>query len=116
MDVRTSFIIAMGILLFTMYYLEKEMERDQIYLLFAGLSAITGIGTAYMVHTRSQFYETAMILTVTFVLIAILYHEDAEAEIKEQVKKKKPEKEKGKPGKKKKGKPGKKKKGKRRKK
>jgi len=111
MDVRTSFIIAMGILLFTMYYLEKEMERDQIYLLFAGLSAITGAGTAYMVHKRSDFYEFSMILTVTFVLIAILYHEDEEPEIKEQVKKKKPGKEKKEPGKKKKGK----KKGKRRK-
>ncbi len=84
MDVRTTFIIALGIVLFTMYYLEKEMERDQIYWLFAGLSVATGIATAYFVAKRSQFYEFSMILTVVFILIAILYLEDEEIEVKEK--------------------------------
>ncbi len=100
MDVRTSFVIALGILLFTMYYLEREMEREQIYMLFAGLSVVTGLGTAYMVAKRSGSFDFFMILTVVFIIIAILYQEDEEAEQKEEVQKKKEDKRKKKGAKK----------------
>ncbi len=103
MDVRTSFVIALGILLFTMYYLEKEIEREQIYMLFAGLSAVTGLSTAYMVAKRSGSYDFFMILTVVFIIIAILYQEDEEGEQKEEVQKKKEDKHKKKAVRKKKG-------------
>ncbi|MEE9595087.1 MAG: hypothetical protein V3V92_06780 [Candidatus Hydrothermarchaeales archaeon] len=94
MDVRTSFVIAMGILLFTMYYLEREMEREQIYMLFAGLSVVTGLSTVYMVAKRSGSYDFFMILTVVFVIVAILYQEDDEGEQKEAVQKQKEDKRK----------------------
>ncbi|MFQ5815798.1 MAG: hypothetical protein ACE5G7_04800 [Candidatus Hydrothermarchaeaceae archaeon] len=96
MDIRTTFVIAMGILLFTMYYLEKEMDRDQIYSLFAVLSAVMGLGTVYLVAKRSQFYEFFIILTVLFVVISILYHEGEEAEHKVVTRKKKMDRRKSK--------------------
>lgn len=79
MDVRTSFVIAIGVLLFTIYYLEKELKREEIYWLFSGLSVITAIGTAYLVAKKSGLYEFFITFTVVFILIAILYH-DSEVE------------------------------------
>jgi hypothetical protein len=95
MDVRTTFVISLGIILFTMYYLEKEMEREQIYWLFTGLSVLTGAGTVYLVAKKSGSYDLFITLTVLCIIIAILYHEGVGGEI-EVVTAKKREKKRGK--------------------
>ncbi len=79
-DVRITFVIAIGILLFTIYYLEREMKRDDIYWLFAGLSVITALATTYLVAKKSDLYQAFITFTVVFILIAILYHDSGEGE------------------------------------
>ncbi len=77
MDFRTAIIIAIGVFLFTSYYLEKEMEREKIFRLFSGLSLIWGAASAYAVATRHPSFDAFITLTVIFIFMAILYFEEA---------------------------------------
>ena len=105
MDMRTAFIIGIAILLFTMYYLEREMERKQIFWLYAGLGVVLGIISVRTVATSGQNFDFYLTFTVLSILIAILYFDEGEEEAvppkketEEKKKKKKSKKKKSKAG------------------
>ncbi len=83
MEVKLALGAGIVILLFTMYYLEKQMEREQIFWLFAGLGVIFGIISVYTVAKDMPTYDYYLTFSVLFVLIAILYYE-TEKEIKQK--------------------------------
>jgi len=88
MDVRTTFIIAIGVLLFAMYYLEKEMKKEQIFWLFAVLSVLFGVAGVYAV-AKKQNYDYYIFFAVLSVLMAVLYYGEPEKEVEAASEKKK---------------------------
>lgn len=98
MDMRTAFIIGIAAVLFTLYYLEKEMEKRQIFWLYAGLGVTLGIISVYTVAKQMPNFDYYITFAVLSVLIAILYYDEPEEETKlpdkEKEKKKKPKKRK----------------------
>lgn len=82
MEVRLALGAGIVILLFTMYYLEKQMEREQIFWLFAGLGIILGIISVYTVAKDMPTYDYYLTFSVLFVLIAILYYETEKEKVK----------------------------------
>lgn len=96
MDMRVTFIIGIAVLLFTMYYLEREMDRLHIFWLYAGLGIILGIISVYAVSKQKPNFDYYITFAVLSVLIAILYHDEPEAEpLKNEKKKKGKKKRKG---------------------
>jgi predicted tellurium resistance membrane protein TerC len=102
MDMRTAFVIGIAVLLFTMYYLEREMEKKQIFWLYAGLGVALGIISVRTVATNGQNFDFYLTFTVLSILIAILYFDEGEEAVppkkekEEKKKKKKPKKKKSK--------------------
>jgi len=94
MEMRTAFIIGIAAVLFTLYYLEKEMEKRQIFWLYAGLGVALGITSVYMVTKQSPNFDYYLTFAVLSVLIAILYYDEPEEEAKLPDKEKKPKKRK----------------------
>jgi uncharacterized membrane protein YfcA len=100
METRTAFIIGIAVILFTMYYLEKEMEKRQIFWLYAGLGVVFGIISLRTVAKELPDFDFYITFTVLFILIAILYFDEPEEleppekEKKEKKKKKKLKKKK----------------------
>ncbi len=89
MEMQKAFIIGIAVLLFTMYYLEKEIEKKQIFWFYAGLGLLFGIISVRAVAQQAHNFDTYLTLTVLFVLIAILYFDEPEEEATPQKKKKK---------------------------
>lgn len=83
MEARLAIGAGILIILFTMYYLEKQMEREQIFWLFAGLGVVFGLVSVYTVAKDLPTYDYYITFSVLFVLIAILYYE-TEKEIKQK--------------------------------
>jgi peptidoglycan/LPS O-acetylase OafA/YrhL len=81
MDVRLTFLIALGIIIVTFYYLEKEMGKEQIFWLYAVLGVLFGIASVYTVAKNMQSYDYYITFTVLFVFVAILYYEHGEPEV-----------------------------------
>ncbi|MDI6654606.1 MAG: hypothetical protein QME59_01810 [Candidatus Hydrothermarchaeota archaeon] len=79
MEVKLALGAGIVVILFTMYYLEKQMEREQIFWLFAGLGIVFGIVSVYTVAKDILTYDYYITFSVLFVLIAILYYPEAEA-------------------------------------
>jgi uncharacterized membrane protein len=99
MEMQIAFIIGIVVLLFTMYYLENEMENKQIFWLYAGLGVVLGIISVFAVAKQSPDFNLYLTFTVLSVLIAILYFDEPEEEAppqKNKKKKKKPKKKKSK--------------------
>ncbi len=101
MEMQTAFIIGIAVLLFTMYYLEREMEKKQIFWLYAGLGVALGIISVRAVAQRSPNFDFYLTFTVLSVLIAILYFDEGDEEARppaegKKEKKKKPKKKKSK--------------------
>lgn len=97
MDIRVTIIISIAVLLFTMYYLEKELKKEQIFWGYAMLGVLFGLTSVFSVAKHSPSSSYYITFTVLFILIAILYYESEEerVEIKKKVpKKKKPKKKK----------------------
>ena len=101
MEMRTAFIIGVAVLLFTMYYLEREMEKRQIFWLYAGTGVILGVISVRAVAQSSPSFDVYLTFTVLSVLIAILYFDDTEQVAESQAKEKKQKKKKKTPKKKK---------------
>jgi hypothetical protein len=101
MEMRTAFIIGVAVLLFTMYYLEREMEKRQIFWLYAGTGVALGIISVRAVAQHAPNFDVYLTFTVLSVLIAILYFDDEDQEEEPPAKEKKPKKEKKTPKKKK---------------
>ncbi len=73
-DVRTIFLIGVGIYLFTHYYLEKQYEGKEIYWLYSLTALVLALLSAYTVitdHTSRQYYIPLTALSIT---MAILYY------------------------------------------
>ncbi len=92
MDVRTTFIIGIAALLFTMYYLEKEMEKRQIFWLYAGIGIAMGIISVRAVVKDLPNFDYYITFAVLSILIAILYHDEPEEEAEPPKKEKKKKK------------------------
>jgi cell division protein FtsW (lipid II flippase) len=92
MDVRTTFIIGIAALLFTMYYLEKEIEKRQIFWLYAGIGIVMGIISVRTVVKDLPNFDYYITFAVLSILIAILYHDEPEEEAEPPKKEKKKKK------------------------
>jgi uncharacterized membrane protein len=86
-----------------MYYLEREMEKKQIFWLYAILALALGLISVRAVAKHQPNFDFYITFTVLFILIAILYFEEPEeeeeppeVEKKQKKKKKKPKKKKSK--------------------
>lgn len=80
MEMRTAFIIGMAVLLFTMYYLEREMEKRQIFWLYAAIGIALGVISVYTVAKQQPNFDYYITFAVLSVLIAILYYDEPEEE------------------------------------
>ncbi len=100
MEMRTTFIIGIVVLLFTLYYLEKVMQKRQIFWLYAGIGVALGFVSVYAVAKQQPNFDLYITFTVLSVLIAILYYDEEEEETKPSDREKE-EKEEKKPKKKK---------------
>jgi hypothetical protein len=76
MDARVVFGVGVALIIFTMYFLEKEMKRAEIFWLFSGLGVLFGIISVYTVVKDKPNFEYYIAMAVLFVLIAVLYFED----------------------------------------
>jgi uncharacterized membrane protein len=75
MDARTTFLVAMGIVLVTVYYLEREMKKEQIFWLYAGLGIAFGLASVYTVSKDIPSYPYYITFAVIFILISVFYYE-----------------------------------------
>lgn len=78
MDVRLALAIGVGLLLFTTYYLERQLPREKIFWGFAWAGVALGVLSVYTVAKRIPSYDYFIIFAVIAVLIAILYYEEPE--------------------------------------
>lgn len=76
MDIKLALGIGVGLLLFTTYYLEKQVSREQIFWGFAGAGVAFGLLSVYTVAKRIPSYDYFITFAVLFILIAILYFEE----------------------------------------
>ena|SRR3972149_2576515 len=76
MDIRWVFFLSVAVVLFTFYYLEREMEREQIFWMYAVLGLIFGLTSAYTVAKNISSYDYFLVFTAIFLLISILYYEE----------------------------------------
>ncbi len=76
MDVIIAIGIGVGLLLFTTYYLEKHVPKDQIFWFFASSGIVLSILSIYTVFNKSPGYDYFLTFTVMSILIAVLYYED----------------------------------------
>lgn len=80
MDVKIALALGVGLLLFTTYYLEKQVPREKIFWGFAGAGVALGVFSVYAVAKRLPSYDNYITLAVISILIAILYFEDEHEE------------------------------------
>ncbi len=72
------FGVGVALIVFAMYYLEKELKREEIFWLFSGLGVLFGIISVYTVANNRPNFEYYIAMAVLFVLIAVLYFEEEE--------------------------------------
>jgi len=78
MDIRFVFMAGLFVVVFTLYYLEKEISRREIFWLYSGLALLMGlISLYYVVYDKSNF-EYYIAMGVIFILMASLYFEEGE--------------------------------------
>lgn len=78
LTVRVMVVLALAVFLFTMYYLEREFEREKIFWGYAILGVLFGLASVIAVAKDSPNARLFLFLTTTFVLISIFYYEDVE--------------------------------------
>ena len=76
MDIRWVFFLSVAVVLFTFYYLEREMEREQIFWMYAVLGLVFGLISVYTVAKNISSYDYFLVFTAIFLLISILYYEE----------------------------------------
>jgi len=73
------FGLGVALVIFAMYYLERELKRDEVFWVFSGLGVLFGIISVYMVAGNRPNFEYFIAMAVLFVLVAMLYfNEEAE--------------------------------------
>ncbi|MEE8403731.1 MAG: hypothetical protein V3R93_08260 [Candidatus Hydrothermarchaeaceae archaeon] len=80
MEMRTAFIIGIAVLLFTLYYLERAMEKRHIFWLYAAIGIALGSISVYTVAKQQPNFDYYITFAVLSVLIAILYYDEPEEE------------------------------------
>ncbi len=95
MEMRTAFIIGIAVLLFTLYYLERVMEKRQIFWLYASIGIALGIISVYTVAKQQQNFDYYITFAALSVLLAILYYDEPEEEAETKPPGKKKKKRKG---------------------
>lgn len=84
MDVRIVLAVGVGLLLFTTYYLEKQVPREKIFWGFAGAGVALGVTSVYAVAKRLPNFDYIITFAVIAILIAILYFEEEKEEAEEE--------------------------------
>lgn len=86
MDIKLMTLIGVALVIIASNYLEKEMERWQIFWIFAVLGLILGIASAYTVAKDLPSRVYYMTFSVLFILMSILYSDESApaAEAKEK--------------------------------
>lgn len=80
MDVRFVFIAGALIVVFTLYYLEKEISKMEIFWLYSGLAVLMGIVSLYYVANDKPNWEYYIAMGTLFVLMASMYLRDEHAQ------------------------------------
>lgn len=78
LSVRAMFIIGVGFLLITKYYLEKQYKSGDIFWGFSALSLILGLMAGYTVVTDHPSRQYYIPLTVIAIVMATLYYQTEE--------------------------------------
>lgn len=78
LTVRVMIILALAVFLFTMYYLEREFDKEKIFWGYAILGALFGLASVISVAKDSPQAKWYITLTTISVLISIFYYEDVE--------------------------------------
>lgn len=76
LDVRQTFLIGIAVLLFSKYYLEKQYSEAEIYWIYAILSLILGLMSAFTVITDHPSRGNFIPLTALSITLAIIYYHD----------------------------------------
>ena len=76
LDVRTVFALGVSAYLFTRYYLEKEYGTEELYWIYALLSAVLGLMAAITVINANPSKAYFIPLTAISIVMAVLYHSD----------------------------------------
>jgi len=78
MDTRFVFGVGLAVVIFTLYYLEKELSKREIFWLYSGLSVLLGaVSTFYVAYDKAN-YEYYIAMAVIFVLMAMFYFDEGE--------------------------------------
>jgi len=80
MDVRFVFVAGALVVLFTYYYLEKEISRREIFWLYSGLAILMGIVSLYYTATDKANWEYYIAMGAIFVLMASMYLREEHAQ------------------------------------
>jgi hypothetical protein len=78
LDARFIFIEGIVLLLFTYFYLEKHLNKEEIFWLFSALSVVLGLFSAYTVITNHPSRENYIPLTVIAIVLSIIYYQTDE--------------------------------------
>ncbi len=78
MDIRFVFMAGLFVVVFTLYYLEKEISRREIFWLYSGLALLMGLISLYYVVYDKPNFEYYIAMGVIFILMASLYFEEGE--------------------------------------
>ncbi len=78
------FGVGVALVIFAVYYLERELGKTEIFWLFSGLGVLFGGISVYTVVKNQPNFEYFIAMAVLFVLIAMLYFEDGAGKRAEQ--------------------------------
>ena len=73
MEPRVILILGIATLLVAMFYLEKQLEQEEVFYLFVALGIIFGIASLIAVFKNLTSFEYFIAGAVVSILIAILY-------------------------------------------
>lgn len=78
MDLMFALIAGFLVVVFTFYYLEKEISKSEIFWLYSGLAILMGFISLYNVIYSRQSFEYYILMGVFFIFMASLYFEEGE--------------------------------------
>ena len=76
MEPRYIFISGIAILLMTMFYLEKQLKKEEIFYLFSAIGIAFGLISVYTVAKNILSFQYFIAGAVICTLIAVLYYEN----------------------------------------
>lgn len=79
MEPWVVFGVGIGVIIFTLYFLEKEIGKMEIFWLYTGLAIFLGLVSVYTVASDKSSYEYYITMAVIFVLMAMFYFDEGES-------------------------------------